>query len=208
MIFGPDVKPTVSFKGTAPGCGEDWKNNTAQAVDRESLYYRKAIAIGRALEKKSMAIEFTGHSLGGGLSSAAARASGKSAHTFNAAGLHPNTVARYGGEPKIPDPDNIMAVRVQGDILTVAQESSVVGVLAAMLGGTLGGVAGGISGAVVGGLIAKRAASSIPKAAGIPHQVSGTGLSPLNRHGMTQIIEGIEQQKQEDQRMLTEYANS
>ena len=63
--------------------------------------------------------KFVGHSLGGGLASAAAVAADGDATTFNAAGLHKNTIAaggRTGGK--------VTAVRVRGEALTGLQESS------------------------------------------------------------------------------------
>ncbi|WP_429503367.1 hypothetical protein [Paraburkholderia youngii] len=63
-------------------------------------------------------IDIAGHSLGGGLCSAASLASGKDCWSFNAAGLHPKTVEHYGGQVT---PSNINAYHVNGDILTVVQ---------------------------------------------------------------------------------------
>lgn len=201
-VFGADMTPSVSFKGTEPGNPEDWRNNFAQAMDKDSLYYRKAVAIGRAVEKVSVDVDFVGHSAGGGQGSASARASGRPAYTFNAAGLHPNTVSRYGGVPKKPDPDNILAVRVEGDILTTVQESK--GIKALLAGGAsaVGSAVAGPPGAFVGGVAGLRKAAAIPVAAGVPHSVPGRGISPIGRHGMGQVIDGIEQQKEEDQGLL------
>jgi hypothetical protein len=107
----------------------------------------------------AQAIDIAGHSLGGGTGSAAAVASGKDAWTFNAAGLHQETVARYGGTPQ---PSNIHAFHVKGDFLTVLQ------------------------------LI-----TPLPDAAGTAHSLPGSG-SPLARHAIQQVIDGIEKQKVED----------
>ncbi|WP_321818335.1 hypothetical protein [Paraburkholderia sp. J69-2] len=41
--------------------------------------------------------------------------------------------------------------------------------------------------------------SQMPQAVGTPHVVSGTGWNPVGRHGMNQMIDGIEEQKKQDQ---------
>ncbi|MBU9652848.1 VgrG protein [Burkholderia multivorans] len=87
------------------------------------------------------------------------------ATTFNAAGLNPATIAKYGATPIASE---IQAYRVDGEILTGLQEKSFL-------------------------------KSQMPKAVGTPHQVSGTGWNPISRHGMKQMIDGIEEQKKEDQ---------
>jgi len=77
----------------------DWLNNFYQAFGDGADQYTYAIAIGAAFTNNpnlnSSNTYITGHSLGGGLASAAAIASGFHAYTFNAAGLHPNTVKDY-----------------------------------------------------------------------------------------------------------------
>ena len=63
--------------------------------------------------------KFVGHSLGGGLASAAAVASNGNATTFNAAGLHNNTITA-GGRTN----GAVTAIRVKGEALTALQEST------------------------------------------------------------------------------------
>ena len=61
----------------------------------------------------------TGHSLGGGLASAAARMTGLPAQVFNSAGLHPDTVSRFSNARRGPDPVTNHFVR--GEALTTVQ---------------------------------------------------------------------------------------
>ncbi|MBB5456720.1 DUF2974 domain-containing protein [Paraburkholderia sp. Cpub6] len=117
-VFGDDMKPTLAFKGTEMTSLADWSNNFSQSVDRESPYYERAVNTGKKLAFSAEPIDITGHSLGGGLCSAASVARGKDCWSFNAAGLHPKTVQHYGGQVT---PSNINAYHVNGDILTVAQ---------------------------------------------------------------------------------------
>ena len=209
-VFGNDMKPTIAFKETESA--EDWRNNLAQGINEESSYYRNAVDLGRNFGRNGADVDITGHSLGGGLASAASRASGLPATTFNAAGLHSATVERYGGTVHVPAVENIDAYRVNGEIVTGAQEQSIGGTLAtagggALAGGVIGGIVGGpvgmAAGAKLGGWIAGLGkiglAALMPDAAGTPIQLPDHGGNPIDRHGIDQVIEGLEQQKAEDQ---------
>ncbi len=124
-VFGSSAKPVVVFRGTEMPKLDDWKNNAAQGRDKESAYYRRAVDIGKAVKKQGLPVEITGHSLGGGMGSAACKASGMSCVTFNAAGLHSNTVERYGVPKAKQGPDTLIkGYRTEGDILTYVQEDN------------------------------------------------------------------------------------
>ncbi|WP_155623545.1 PAAR-like domain-containing protein [Burkholderia vietnamiensis] len=166
-VFGNDFKTQVVFQGTDKYKWSDWANNIAQGANKNSAYYDRAVKIGRALEKSGTDVDIVGHSLGGGMGSAASRASGLAATTFNAAGLNPATVARYGGTPVASD---IQAYRVEGEILTKVQEGS---------------------------------HGMMPTAVGTPHILPGTG-GAVARHGMNQVIDGIEAQKTTDQATIVQ----
>ena len=99
--------------------------------------------IGKKVGGSEADVDFSGHSLGGGMASAASRASGQPATTFNSSGLNDGTVEKYGGTVHMPSTENIQAYRIDGDVLTGAQEQNV--------GGTLGAMAGG--GVVAGPLV-------------------------------------------------------
>lgn len=183
-VFGDSMKPTIAFKGTqslAPW-GDDMSNNMAQGLGDESPYYRKAVTIGSRLEQSGAAsgVDFTGHSLGGGMASAAAEASGGSAVTFNAAGLNPETVAQYGGTVQ---PTNITAYRVDGDILTGLQE------------GRLGPISDGT-------------AQLMPKAVGTPVTLDGQSITTVGRHMMGDVTTGMNQQVAKDELDLVSQLNS
>jgi len=141
------------------------------------------------LADSTIPVETTGHSLGGGMASAASVASGKASTTFNAAGLHPNTVGRYGGTPQS---SSVQAYRVAGEMLTGLQEPGLKAFGgAAAVGGPVGVAAVGALGAMT------------PKAIGVPHEVPGSAIDPVRRHFMTDVIDGIEAQKEEDQATLS-----
>ncbi|MCY2984883.1 MAG: Ig-like domain-containing protein [Planctomycetota bacterium] len=68
-------------------------------------------------------IIFVGHSLGGGLATAAAAVFQRSAVTFNAAGVHPWTVSEHGRGTLDNINQLVDAYRVQGEFLSTIQDS-------------------------------------------------------------------------------------
>ncbi|GGA50644.1 hypothetical protein [Dyella nitratireducens] len=130
-VLGPGYKPTAVFKGssgqvlTSNGLRdtttEDFlANNGPQAIGLETDYYVRAMNLAAELKIAHVDFELAGHSLGGGLASAASAVTGMPATTFNAAGLHPNTAARYAGQHGLPVYDvsqRITAYQVQGELL-------------------------------------------------------------------------------------------
>ena len=123
--LGPDAKPVLVFKGTTPDSVEDWINNFTQGVGGQSDYYDRAMNAAVKFDQATGGEgEFAGHSLGGGMASAAAAVTGMETTTFNAAGLNEATAARFMAErgqlPK--DADAVTtAYQVDGEILTSVQ---------------------------------------------------------------------------------------
>lgn len=116
-------KVFVTFRGTenAENFGDrswlgDWGQNLTQGLGFESTHYAKAQQIGHELVQSQGRdnVVFVGHSLGGGLASAAAIATGSKATTFNPAGLHRNTVP---GRDYAKAASDINAYIVDGEIL-------------------------------------------------------------------------------------------
>ncbi|MEO0463336.1 MAG: hypothetical protein AAF127_09405 [Pseudomonadota bacterium] len=109
----------IGFKGTTFTSVEDWKNNAQQGISSRSDYYTRAKSIGRRASNKAGSgsvgdVKYIGHSLGGGLASAAAHTGGSPATTFNSAGLHGFNRSWFNAPP-------IDAVRVNGEVLTALQ---------------------------------------------------------------------------------------
>ncbi len=141
-ILGPDARPVFAVKGStgpivdpaAPGgvresAAEDYlANNIPQGLGLRADYYDRAMDAARLLQRQpGLAFEITGHSLGGGIASAAGAVTGVPTTTFNAAGLHPNTAARYVEENGGAVHDlraTITAFQVNGDVLTDSQTAA------------------------------------------------------------------------------------
>ncbi|MBA8867526.1 hypothetical protein FHW11_004722 [Pantoea agglomerans] len=201
--FGKDMSASVVFRGTRMTESVDWKNNVQQSVGAESGYYKQAVNIGKAVRRSSAPIDLTGHSLGGGLASAASRSSGKTGWTFNSAGLNSSTVKKYSGEaPVTKAAENISAYRVKGEVLTMIQEpgfwagAAVIGGLG-LTGLKVGGPWGAIAGSAFGaGLIMS------PAAVGSKHELEGGKGSAIDMHGMDQVKNCIEMEKHDDEAIL------
>lgn len=108
----------VANRGTEKE-GNDWANDIAQDVGIYAPQYHQAVnvadKIAAAHKQGSFSgnIEFTGHSLGGGLAATQSLHTGLPAQTFNAAGLSPTTIALYARH----EPGQITAVS-NGDIVS------------------------------------------------------------------------------------------
>ncbi|WP_312046496.1 PAAR-like domain-containing protein [Erwinia sp.] len=202
-VFGKDMSASVVFRGTRMTSGEDWKNNAYQGMGFKSPYYQQSVSIGKKIRASSLPVDCTGHSLGGGLASACSRSSGRPGWTYNAAGLNPGTVEKYGGKNYYTGSnENINAYRVKGEILTAVQEPGFWGGLALMgttaaLGAKMGGLVGGVAGLSVGGLLAQ-----LPDSVGKKHDMDGGKGDPVARHGMIQVIPCIEAEKDIDENIL------
>ncbi|WP_143327934.1 RHS repeat-associated core domain-containing protein [Colwellia polaris] len=90
----------VAFAGTDTssfsGFLTDMKANLLQGLGLDSAQYSSAIGLaGRMNTRFGGNVHFTGHSLGGGLASAAAIVTGGSATVFNAAGIRNSTIGSF-----------------------------------------------------------------------------------------------------------------
>lgn len=119
-----DGRYVLAFAGTTTT--SDWGTNAEQGIGLPSEQHLRAIHLAQDLSRsvggENMVI--TGHSLGGGLASTASIATDVPAVTFNAAGVHPNTVAEaqeQGGAVAAYSPDQIRNYHVRGEMLTTLQ---------------------------------------------------------------------------------------
>jgi len=186
---GASERYVVAFRGSQTG--EDWKNDFEQAAGFNAPSYAKALEIGKTIARSDANVTFTGHSLGGGLASDAAIASGREADTFNAAGLASGTLssARAVAQANGRGTAAVQAYHVPREILTSLQnggDRAIGGVLGDLVAGPLGGLAGG-------------AILDAPSAYGTEHALPDVrpqgvnwfeGLNPISRHGIDWVLAG------------------
>lgn len=149
---GPNAHYTVAFRGTRGMNGADWKANAEQALGQNSEHYTMALKLGQSLARfPELSISMTGHSLGGGLASAAAIAAGRDANTFNAAGLSDRTIGQAQAINAASANRRAAAVDafyVRGDVLSLMQDGGD-RVAGALIGGAIGGPLGRFVGAAL-----------------------------------------------------------
>ena len=193
---------TVAFRGSgiyhdSAMPYEDWAANFKQAFGFETHSFPAALEIGRQIARSGASVEMTGHSLGGGLASAAALAGGVHSTGFNSSGLHANTIDRAnliataaGQAPGTAD-----NYRVPGEILTAMQEGG-----DRVLGSAIGLVVGGwlgmpVTGAAAGALV------DAPPAFGTQHDMpfvvpEGKNWfsqnNPIDRHLIDWVVAGAD----------------
>ena len=191
-VWGNNPKPpfVVAFRGSTPEL-EDWQNNFAQDANQESSYYERAVRIGNRLARHGVNAHFVGHSMGGGLASAAQGGSGLTASTYNAAGLHPETVARYSQDAahQAAEAAKINALRVEGEVLTQTQEN---GGLSLFANDAVG---------IKRKLQAATTADNLSRLKSQGKVAKDTDLA-THRHGMDEVIAAMEQQKSADEAAL------
>ncbi|MEQ9863147.1 PAAR domain-containing protein [Pectobacterium aroidearum] len=191
----------LTYRGTnnAVTGVKDWLTNAGQGMGLETEQYKQAMYLAKQVKEAiSPPPVIVGHSLGGGLASAGVGVTGLPGYTFNAAGLHANTVSRAGGADLAKTASLIKTQAVDGEVLTMAQtygKALIPGLLSGA-GALIGGAAGAVLGGVIG--IAKLLEGGLPKASGDMMALPAVGGSPIARHGMDQVIAGIESQKKED----------
>src|SRR5262249_38690475 len=119
----------IAYRGTEPASYTDWLTDLKQALGFKSTQYANAIEIAGKYKEiavtQKVKVELVGHSLGGGLATAAAIVTDLPATTFNPAGVAAETIKRY-GKSFNSDHDNslITAYTVEGEILSSIQNDS------------------------------------------------------------------------------------
>lgn len=188
---GANARYVVAFRGSQQ-LG-DWIANGQQALGLPSDHYNRALQIGQSLARaRGVDVELVGHSLGGGLASAAAVASGREATTFNASGLsdtvigQANAIRTANGGGAAPRVD---AYFVRGEVLSAIQDGG-----DRVAGGLVGFFTGGVGGAIRGAIVADAPEAYGTRRALDAVRPSGTpwyGDNPVARHGMDWVLSSV-----------------
>ncbi|MCW4453410.1 hypothetical protein OK348_01150 [Flavobacterium sp. MXW15] len=123
----PDGKVALALCGTDQL--RDWPQNIGQGLGLETAQFENAIHLARSARNAfGNDLVLTGHSLGGGLASAAALVTDTPAITYNASGVHNNTLEREGLDPaaakEYAAEGLIRSYHVKNELLTHLQEKS------------------------------------------------------------------------------------
>lgn len=202
----------LSYRGTQTG--KDWLENGRQGLGMQSDHYRRAKELGEqidlAADMNGQDMSITGHSLGGGMASAASVVTGRKAVTFNAAGVHPNTVADY---DLAAARENITSYVVDGEALNhrVQDNRDVIRGAATYGAGAAGNaLAGPLGGGAAASGTAYALRDAIPENAGRrvalpdtttrptrawydPRRLSDAAMdwAGVEQHGMAAVVDGI-----------------
>lgn len=126
-----DSRPhyVLANRGTELSTPHDARANAAQALGFDAQQYDDAVRLGeRVYATVNGRVTFTGYSLGGGLASAQALATGAPAVTFNAAGLDEGALDRI-GDASTDTMGSVTAYYVGGDPLSGLQDTPMVPIL-------------------------------------------------------------------------------
>jgi uncharacterized Zn-binding protein involved in type VI secretion len=208
-----DGSKVLAFRGTANKAG--WKNNFQQGVGFESEQYDRAMRLARKTKQViGNHLEISGHSLGGGLTSAGSIVTNSPGFSFNGSGLHPNTLKAY-NKTRAHGAQLIHAYHVKGEVLTAGQTPALNAAYTPM--GTTVRYARqanpiSIYKHVKGDKPLNLQPVVVYDAVGISHELpavdeNGRSVSiikagPVDRHGMDFVINGIEKQKSDDKNLL------
>jgi hypothetical protein len=196
------------YRGTNNGVTgvKDWSTNGKQGVGKETAQYTQAMKLAKQTQLLlGNKVTIVGHSLGGGLASAAVAVTGLPGNTYNSAGLHPDTAERFGSALSNAEAGQLITSQhVDGEVLTGVQEHGD-NIVSTIVGG-IGLFFGGPAGATTGIVAQKLFLDDVPQAVGSMKELpSIDGGNPVTRHGMDQVIEGIQSQIDEDTSILKQY---
>lgn len=221
--FGEE-RYVLSFRGTQGKL--DGMADLVQAFGGDTEQYAKAVKCAQKLKQiLGRKMDITGHSMGGGMATAAGIATGSPVWAIDPAGVHPATLERAGKDYSRNQAENYVHNFVaEGEILDTVQKTAV---QRAILGGvTLALPSGGIALATTGRRAVMENGTVVYGAAGPIHRLpilanateisSGTNdrgvapgiagrlnndINPIQKvrlHGVAYVIAGMEQQKADD----------
>jgi hypothetical protein len=134
------------FEGTDMMSRADWLTNGKQGLGLETTQYEMAQRLGQRFDRSFPDDNkmITGHSLGGGLAAYAGLSTGNEdikVITFNASGLHDNTLASTNGQGGVTRADaekTVTNFNLDGELLTTLQEGKPVSPVLSILSPPIG----------------------------------------------------------------------
>ncbi len=173
-------KYALIFEGTEMTSLADWITNVKQGLGKETEQYNRAMRLSKDVADivGSDNLTLGGHSLGGGLASAGAAATGCETYTYNPAGLHPETVKRAGYD--IENTSHVQSFYSENDMLgSLVQNNREI----------IGGVASFFSPKMGGNIVF---GDDLPRAAGQKIGIdTGVDCDPVTGHGIGKGESGL-----------------
>jgi hypothetical protein len=181
-------RKVLAFRGTDPSQAGDRETDLKQGLGLYTDQYKEAEDVARDMfNKNAKGFDITGHSLGGGEASQAGLLTGQPTYTFNAAGLHVNSMMRAKIDPNdlARQQKVIQAYYSDHDPLSWPQDHPLIAktALKALIPGPLG--------TVVAPIIDNP--HNLPAAVGIRRKFHDGGMHPV-----VPLVAQIEEQKDED----------
>jgi hypothetical protein len=169
----------LAFAGTDPAnITGDVATDIAQGMGIQTVQYDNAVRLAQQVQQwaqdRGATVEFTGHSLGGGLAATAAMATGGSATVYNMARPTQATLDNYLIDPNAAD--RVDNYEVEGEFLDPLQD----------IGGRIGGWFG------IG--------EGLGTPVGHQHTIPSTSWDPISRHLMGDVKDGLDKQIAADPR--------
>jgi hypothetical protein len=199
--FEQPRRKVLAFRGTDPSQQADVTTDLLQGLGRDTDQYREAQKVAQSMFKLNPnGFDITGHSLGGGEASLAGLLTGQPTYTFNAAGLHANTMLNAGLDPDDLSRQQkvIQAYYSDDDPLSWPQDhpliakAAIKSVLAPFVGP---------AGPLVNPIIDNP--NNLPAAVGIRREFHDAGMHPV-----VPLVERIEAQKDEDTATIKKLTSS
>jgi len=203
-----DGSYVLACRGTDPGSLKDWGTNIRQNFGAQSSAYQSSMSLGKLVKRTyGDQVQTTGHSLGGGEAAASSIVSRLHGTTFNAAGVNPNTIAPYGGDIANAN-DLVQNYHVPGDPLTGLENLPPVLVD--------DGIGNMYEVPLVEPAIGQQYTLAEPPSHQMPIQMTDDFGHPipgsqhtvsvpagvLERHGIQTVIDSIETEKDQDQKVI------
>jgi len=121
QLYKKDNQYVLAYRGTqeTPDIVEDGLQGVGISVDQ----YNKSVTLARELKRSlppGQEVTITGHSLGGGLAAIGAGSTGYPTYTYNAAGVHSNTLEK--NQVVRANMNNVQAYNATDDPLNMAQD--------------------------------------------------------------------------------------
>jgi hypothetical protein len=99
--FERPPRKVLAFRGTDPSQAGDRETDLKQGLGLFTDQYQQTMDVAKRMKRLNPGgFDITGHSLGGGEASLAGLITGQPTYTFNAAGLHVESMLRAGIDPK------------------------------------------------------------------------------------------------------------